>query len=124
MVAHHGTHTGFSEPCTDVCGCATRDDHTWIALGEHAKEASGARAHLGLLDGVHQLAALVGVLGRMQELVEPVLSLEDDMAANNINMNRLQSDLLDIGAVLQVPDVVADTSRDGWKNNFSKVKID
>ena len=53
-----------------------------------------------------------------------VLSLEDDMAANNINMNRLQSDLLDIGAVLQVPDVMADTSRDGWKNNFSKVKID
>ena len=48
------------------------------------------------------------------------LSLDEDMSANNINIKKLQSTLLQRGAMLQVPDYAADTSRNGWKNNFSK----
>lgn len=48
-----------------------------------------------------------------------VLSLDADMAAHHLNISGLQSSLEQIGAVMQMPDVVADTSRNGWKNSFS-----
>ncbi|AUD00825.1 FAD-dependent oxidoreductase [Spirosoma pollinicola] len=47
-----------------------------------------------------------------------VQSLQSDEAANELTIARLQEDLLRIGAVLDIPDDLADTSRDGWKNNF------
>lgn len=42
------------------------------------------------------------------------LSLESDTAADKLDYNQLQELLVKAGAVLDVPDVVADTSRGGW----------
>ena len=46
-----------------------------------------------------------------------IQSLELDEAANEISIRRLSRQLQDAGAVLELPDAVADTSRDGWSNN-------
>lgn len=48
-----------------------------------------------------------------------VLSLEADMAANNLNNPELQARLHQLGAILDNPDALADTSRNGWLNNFA-----
>ena len=42
------------------------------------------------------------------------LSLENDTAADKLDYNQLQELLVKAGAVLEIPDVIADTSRDGW----------
>ena len=47
-----------------------------------------------------------------------VLSLQKNCAANNIDVKVLQQQLHDIGAVLEFPIAIADTTRNGWKNNF------
>jgi hypothetical protein len=47
-----------------------------------------------------------------------VLSLEADMAANTLDIPQLQAKLHQIGAILDKPDALADTSRNGWMNNF------
>lgn len=47
-----------------------------------------------------------------------VLSLQKDCAANAVDIKVLQQQLIDIGAVLEMPDKVADTTRNGWRNNF------
>jgi hypothetical protein len=46
-----------------------------------------------------------------------VFSLEKDCAANVVDIKVLQQQLMDIGAVLEMPGKVADTRRDGWKSN-------
>ena len=46
-----------------------------------------------------------------------IQSLELDEAANEISIRRLSRQLQDAGAVLERPDAVADTSRNGWSNN-------
>lgn len=46
-----------------------------------------------------------------------ILSLDSDLDAKNIDTNKLQNSLLELGAVLEMPDKVADTSRNGWANN-------
>lgn len=48
-----------------------------------------------------------------------VLSLQQDCAASAIDVNILQHQLLSLGAILELPDKIADTKRDGWKNNFN-----
>ena len=50
--------------------------------------------------------------------VAAVMSLEGDLAANEIPVNKLRENLHQLGAVLELPDRVADTSRNGWKNNI------
>lgn len=47
-----------------------------------------------------------------------VQSLQNDEPANELSVNKLQENLLWLGAVLDLPDTVADTSRNGWKANF------
>lgn len=47
-----------------------------------------------------------------------VLSLDTGMAANNLEVARLQALLHQTGAVLDSPGTLADTSRKGWMNNF------
>ena len=47
-----------------------------------------------------------------------VLSLDTDMAANALDVPKLQTKLEQTGAILEQPDAVADTSRNGWMNNF------
>ncbi|GAB2555342.1 FAD-dependent oxidoreductase [Spirosoma areae] len=47
-----------------------------------------------------------------------VQSLRTDEAANSLTVNQLQQDLHELGAILDIPDAVADTSRHGWKANF------
>jgi hypothetical protein len=49
--------------------------------------------------------------------VAAVLSLENDCGADNVPISRLQDRLLDLGAILDMPDKTADTSRNGWGNN-------
>ncbi|MEX2594928.1 MAG: FAD-dependent oxidoreductase [Anditalea sp.] len=49
-----------------------------------------------------------------------VLSLDTDMAAYNLETAKLQAKLVQAGAVLEFPHVLADTSRNGWVNNFRK----
>lgn len=46
-----------------------------------------------------------------------IVSLDTDQNAKNIDFNKLQDALLGKGAILEMPDKVADTSRNGWKNN-------
>ena len=46
-----------------------------------------------------------------------IVSLDTDQNAKNIDFNQLQDALTAEGAILQMPDKVADTSRNGWKNN-------
>ncbi|WP_273565508.1 FAD-dependent oxidoreductase [Maribacter halichondriae] len=46
-----------------------------------------------------------------------VLSLDADQDAINIDIEKLQDSLIRLGAILQMPDKVADTSRNGWVNN-------
>jgi len=45
------------------------------------------------------------------------LSLDSDLDAKNIDVNQLQDSLLQLGAILEMPDKVADTTRGGWENN-------
>jgi len=46
-----------------------------------------------------------------------VQSLKNDCDAKDIDISLLRNDLTEIGQVLEVPDSIADTSRNGWKNN-------
>ncbi len=45
------------------------------------------------------------------------LSLDKDVAAHAVDITALQSKLLETGAILEVPETLADTSRSGWKYN-------
>lgn len=47
-----------------------------------------------------------------------ILSLDDDIAAHNLDINKLQLQLQQTGMILEVPETIADTSRNGWLNNF------
>lgn len=47
-----------------------------------------------------------------------VLSLEKDCGAAEVAIKLLQTQLHDAGAVLELPKDIADTGRNGWKNNF------
>lgn len=49
--------------------------------------------------------------------ISAILSLDTDLDAKNINVKKLQDALVQIGAILQMPDTVADITRDGWANN-------
>jgi predicted short-subunit dehydrogenase-like oxidoreductase (DUF2520 family) len=49
-----------------------------------------------------------------------VQSLQKDMDAKNINVQQLRNELYHAGQILEMPDVVADTSREGWMNNLPK----
>ncbi len=46
-----------------------------------------------------------------------VLSLEHDLDAKSVDVKQLQGSLLELGAILEMPDIVADTSQNGWANN-------
>lgn len=46
-----------------------------------------------------------------------ILSLDTDLDAKNIDIKKLQNNLIQLGAILEMPDKVADTSRNGWANN-------
>jgi hypothetical protein len=45
-------------------------------------------------------------------------SLEKDISARQLDVNLLQDKLIELGACLEVPEKTADTSREGWGNNF------
>ena len=46
-----------------------------------------------------------------------VLSLDHDTGAAGVDLNQLRQRLVDVGATLEMPEAVADISRDGWVNN-------
>ncbi len=46
-----------------------------------------------------------------------LISLDSDQGAKNIDIKKLQDSLIQLGAILEMPDKEADTSRDGWANN-------
>ena len=46
-----------------------------------------------------------------------VLSLTQDCEAKNVSIDKLQNTLLQHGGILELPDKIADTSRNGWSNN-------
>lgn len=46
-----------------------------------------------------------------------IISLETNQEAKNIDIQKLQNSLLRLGAILETPNKVADTSRDGWGKN-------
>jgi hypothetical protein len=46
-----------------------------------------------------------------------VISLDSDQEAKNIDVQKLQDGLIRLGAILETPTKLADTSRDGWGNN-------
>lgn len=46
-----------------------------------------------------------------------VLSLKNDSDAKNIDIKKLQDNLIQLGAILETPDTPADISRNGWANN-------
>jgi FAD dependent oxidoreductase len=51
--------------------------------------------------------------------IAAVLSLQYDCSAEVVDIIALQQQLLAIGAVLEMPSAIADTARNGWKNNFA-----
>jgi hypothetical protein len=46
-----------------------------------------------------------------------VLALEKDQSNKGVDIDVLQHRLLELGAILEIPSKVADTSRNGWQNN-------
>ena len=48
------------------------------------------------------------------------LSLQYDTSASAVSVDLLQKALRELGTVLEVPERIADTSRNGWMNNISK----
>jgi hypothetical protein len=46
-----------------------------------------------------------------------VLSLIQDCEAKNVSIDKLQNTLLQNGSILELPDKIADISRNGWSNN-------
>ena len=51
-----------------------------------------------------------------------IQSLKTDCTPRDIDVATLRSELVRLGQILEVPDFVADTSRNGWKNNFIRNK--
>jgi hypothetical protein len=51
-----------------------------------------------------------------------VQSLQNDTNAKNIDVQQLRNDLYKLGQLLEVPSEIADTSRNGWKNNLKELK--
>ena len=51
-----------------------------------------------------------------------IQSLKKDCDAKEIDVAMLRNDLTALGQLLEVPDTVADTSRNGWKNNLIRNK--
>lgn len=51
-----------------------------------------------------------------------ILSLEKDISARRLDVNLLQDRLIQIGACLEVPEKIASTNRNGWLNNFNRIK--
>jgi len=51
-----------------------------------------------------------------------IQSLKTDCDAKNIDVSLLRNELLKLGQLLEVPESIADTSRDGWRNNFHSKK--
>jgi len=49
-----------------------------------------------------------------------IQSLDKDCDAKDIDVTVLRNELTKLGQQLEVPAVVADTSRNGWKNNFKR----
>ncbi|APQ19356.1 FAD-dependent oxidoreductase [Maribacter hydrothermalis] len=45
------------------------------------------------------------------------ISLQKDHDAKNIPIKKLQDQIIEIGGILQVPEKIADISRNGWSNN-------
>ncbi|MCC5929989.1 MAG: FAD-dependent oxidoreductase [Cyclobacteriaceae bacterium] len=52
--------------------------------------------------------------------VASAISLEKDLPAAEIDVSELRTRLAEIGAILEIPEKIADTSRNGWKNNLNK----
>ena len=46
-----------------------------------------------------------------------ILSLDNDTDAKNTPVKKLQDELIQLGAILEMPDTIADISRNGWANN-------
>lgn len=51
-----------------------------------------------------------------------VQSLKEDCDAKDVDVERLRNELVQLGQVLEVPNSIADTSRNGWKNNLIRNK--
>jgi hypothetical protein len=50
--------------------------------------------------------------------IAAVQSLQKDCDANKIDILQLQQELIQLGQLLQMPDRIAFTERNGWRNNF------
>ena len=48
-----------------------------------------------------------------------IQSLKNDCDANEISVSQVRNELIAQGQILEVPNSVAHTNRDGWKNNFN-----
>jgi hypothetical protein len=48
-----------------------------------------------------------------------IQSLEKDIGAKNIDVQQLRNELHLMGQVLEIPSIIADTSRKGWRNNHT-----
>jgi hypothetical protein len=49
-----------------------------------------------------------------------VQSLQKDMDARSIDVQKLREELYEAGQILEMPNAVADISRNGWFNNLTK----
>lgn len=54
--------------------------------------------------------------------VAAAISLEKDLPPSEIKVTELRTRLAEIGAILEIPEKIADTSREGWKNNLNPHK--
>jgi hypothetical protein len=51
-----------------------------------------------------------------------IQSLKTDCDAKEIDVLLLRNELVELGQILAVPDSIADTSREGWRNNLRSKK--
>lgn len=83
-------------------------EHTWV-VGRCFSATHDAHASCRSMAQTMSMGQAAGVAA--------VLSLENDCNAMQVNVTLLREQLVLLGQVLEVPDTVADTSREGWKNN-------
>jgi hypothetical protein len=48
-----------------------------------------------------------------------VLSLQKDCSAPDVDVRMLRHQLAELGAILELPEIAADITRNGWKNNVN-----
>jgi len=85
-----------------------KSDRTWV-VGRCFSATHDAHASCRSMAQTMSMGQAAGLAA--------IQSLDDDCGTRDINVDILREQLVRHGQILELPDKIADTSRDGWKNN-------